>query len=59
MTETENVTTKANKLDITIKDKKNTFKLIDMKVPADKNVPAAEFKELLKYKGVEIEVEKL
>ena len=72
VTETDNVTIlwnhsiptdrkiQANKADITVKDKtEKTCKLIDAKIPADKNVSVAEFEKLSKYKDLEIEVEKL
>ena len=51
---------KANKPDITVKDKREkTCKLIDVKIPADKNISVAEFEKLSKYRKLEIEVEKL
>ena len=72
VTETDNVTIlwdysmqtdrniKAHKPDITVKDKREkTCKLINVKIPADKNVSVAEFEKLSKYKDLEIEVEKL
>ena len=51
---------KANKPDITFNDKRDrTCKLIDVKIPADKNISVAKFEKLSKYKDLEIEVEKL
>ena len=51
---------KVNKPDMTVKNtREKTCKLIDVKIPADKNVSIAEFEKLSKYKGLEIEVEKL
>ena len=51
---------KANKADITVKDKREkTCKLIDVKIPADKNISVAEFEKLSKYRKLKIEVEKL
>ena len=51
---------KANKLDITVKDKREeTCKLIDVKISADENFSVAEFEKLSKYEDLEIEVEKL
>ena len=47
-----------NKPDITAKREK-TCKLVDVKIPADKNVSVAKFAKLSKYKDLEIEVEKL
>ena len=45
---------------MTVKNKREkTCKLIDVKIPADKNVSIAEFEKLSKYKDLEIEVEKL
>ena len=72
MTETESITIlwdysiqtyrkiKTNKSDTTIKDRKEkACRLINVKVPADKNVSVAEFEKLAKYKDLETEVEKL
>ena len=72
VTETDNVTIlwdyslqtdrkiKANKPDITVKnERERTCKLIDVKIPADKNASVAEFEKLSNYKDLEIEVEKL
>ena len=40
----------------TSQDKREkTCKLIDAKIPADKNVSVAEFEKLSKHKGLEIE----
>ena len=51
---------KANKPHVTVKDKREkTCKLIDVKIPADRNVSVAEFEKVSKYKDLEIEVEKL
>ena len=50
----------ANKPDITVKDKREkTCKLIDVKIPAGKNVSVGEFEKLSKYRDLEIKVEKL
>ena len=44
----------------TSQDKREkTCKLIDAKIPADKNVSVVEFEKLSKHKGLEIETEKL
>ena len=72
MTETESITIlwdysiqtyrriKTNKSDITIKDREEkACRLINVKVPADKNVSVAEFEKLTKCKDLETEVEKL
>ena len=51
---------KANKPDIALKDKREkTCKLINVNIPADKNVSVPEFEELSKHKDLEIEIEKL
>ena len=51
---------KAYKSNKTIKDKREkTSKLIDLTIPAAKNVSVAESEKLSKYKDLEIEVEKL
>ena len=51
---------KANKPHVTVKDKREkTCKLIDVKIPVDRNVSVAEFEKVSKYKDLEIEVEKL
>ena len=53
-------TIQANRPDIIVKDKKdNICLLIDMSVPSDKNVAAKVFKQLSKYKDLEIEIEKM
>ena len=79
VTETDNVTIlwdysiqtdrkiNANKPDTTIKDEREkNCRLIDLKIPADKNVSVAEFKKLPQYRpwnrniaDIKIEVEKL
>ena len=51
---------KLNKSDITVIDKREkTYKLVDVKILAEKNVSVAEFEKVSKYKDLEIEVEKL
>ena len=50
----------ANRPDIIIKDKeKNECVLIDVAVPADKNVSIKEFEKKSKYKDLEIEVQRM
>ena len=53
-------TEKSNKSGITVKDKREkSCKLIDVRIPADKNLSVAEFEKLPKYTDLEIEVGKL
>ena len=50
----------ANRLDITIKNfEENACIMIDVTVPADKNISLKEFQKLSKYKDLEIEVTKM
>ena len=51
---------KANRPDIIIKDKlKKTCLLIDVAVPADKNISIKEFEKISKYKDLEIEIQRM
>ena len=53
-------TIQANRPDIVVKDMKGkTCLLIDMAVPADKNIANKEFEKLSKYKDLEIEIQKM
>ena len=53
-------TIKANRPDIVVKDlKKKKCTLIDMTVPADRNIAQKEFEKLSKYKDLEIEIQKM
>ena len=50
----------ANRLDITMKNfEENTCIMIDVAVPADKNISFKAFQKLSKYKDLEIEVKKM
>ena len=53
-------TIKANRPDIVVKDlNKKKCTLIDMTVPADRNIAPKEFEKLSKYKDLEIEIQKM
>ena len=50
----------ANRPDIVIKDlKQKTCFLIDMSVPADRNISVKEYEKLAKYKDLEIEISRM
>ena len=53
-------TIQANRPDIVIKDyKSKTCLLIDMTIPTDRNISVKKFDKLSKYKGLQIEIERL
>ena len=53
-------TIQANRPDTIVKDfKEKTCFLIGMSIPTDQNIPAKKFDKLSKYKGLEIEIQRM